>query len=293
MVRFWNRSPNTLDRCPEKRWWYSALDCKNFGRKCLCGLLSGVMDDAKKYISALNQTKTKVQTCTRKCDRRHCRRSLERTYFCPCFVQVWSSLRSSDCLDQPCCALNFECGLRMFFSLQCLVSSVWSWIKSTQALTLMDRELVVSWCVHVSCTSDQLCRVQKSGCKFGAECRKVEEQPNKKPKKGEGKSAVAIVKSVRQLSCVSRDTEPPYSTTISKMGKRVLEPIRRVRFTRAALRQANIREREGPSLGKIQVKIPHQRSPNAMKFEDRSPGGDWKTRAMPPRRCVGTCQDSL
>ena len=48
-------------------------------------------------------------------------------------------------------------------------------------------------------------------------------------------------------------------------------PVRRVRFTRAALRQANIRENRGPSLGKIQVKIPHRRSPNAMKFEDRSP----------------------
>ena len=40
---------------------------------------------------------------------------------------------------------------------------------------------------------------------------------------------------------------------------------------RTALRQANIREKEGPSLVKIQVKIPHQRSPYAMKFEDRSP----------------------
>ena len=49
----------------------------------------------------------------------------------------------------------------------------------------------------------------------------------------------------------------------------MLEPIRR--FTRAALCQANFREK-GPSLGKIQVKIPHQPSPYAMKFEDRSPG---------------------
>ena len=29
-------------------------------------------------------------------------------------------------------------------------------------------------------------------------------------------------------------------------------------------------ENKGPSLGKIQVKIPSQRSPSAMKFEDRS-----------------------
>ena len=104
----------------------------------------------------------------------------------------------------------------------------------------------------------------------GAECSfphwKVEEQPNQTPKQGDDKSAVAVVKSVRQLSCVSQDTEPPDSATISRKGTNVLEPFRRVRFTGAALRQANIREKEGLSLGKIQVKVPHQRSPYAMKF---------------------------
>ena len=52
----------------------------------------------------------------------------------------------------------------------------------------------------------------------------------------------------------------------------MLGPIRRVRFTKAALRQANIRDNKGLSLGKLQVKVPHQRSPYAMKLEDRSPG---------------------
>ena len=36
------------------------------------------------------------------------------------------------------------------------------------------------------------------------------------------------------------------------------------------MRQANIRESKGPSLKKIQVKLSHQRSPHAVKFEDRS-----------------------
>ena len=116
----------------------------------------------------------------------------------------------------------------------------------------------------------------KSGCKFGAECSfphwKVETQPNKMPKKGDDKSKVAIAKSVRQLSCASQDTEPPESSTISRKGTKVLGPIRRLRFTRAAVRQSNIRQNKGPSLGKIQVQIPHQRSPYALKFEDRSPG---------------------
>ena len=94
----------------------------------------------------------------------------------------------------------------------------------------------------------------------------AEDQPNTGPKKSCDKSAVATVKRVRQLSCVSRDIEPPESSSISRKGRKVLEPIRRVRFTRAALRQANIRENKGPSLGKIQVKVPHQRNPYAMIF---------------------------
>ena len=75
----------------------------------------------------------------------------------------------------------------------------------------------------------------KSGCKFGAECSfphwRVEEQPNKMPKKGGDKSAVAIARSVRQLSCVSQDTEPPESTTISKNGTEVLERSPYIRLT--------------------------------------------------------------
>ena len=52
--------------------------------------------------------------------------------------------------------------------------------------------------------------------------------------------------------------------------QKVLGPIRRIRFTQSTLRQASIREKKGPSLGKIQVKLLHQRSPYAVKFEDRS-----------------------
>ena len=52
--------------------------------------------------------------------------------------------------------------------------------------------------------------------------------------------------------------------------QKVLALIGRVRFTQSTLRQASIREKKGPSLGKLQVKVPHQRSPYAVKFEDRS-----------------------
>ena len=47
--------------------------------------------------------------------------------------------------------------------------------------------------------------------------------------------------------------------------QKVLEAIQRVRFTKFTLRQASVREKKGQSLGKINVKVPHQRSPHALK----------------------------
>ena len=78
------------------------------------------------------------------------------------------------------------------------------------------------------------------------------------------------VKDVRHLRCVLQDAEPPESSAILRKGTKVLGPTPRVRFTRTALRHSNIRENEGPSLNEIQVKLSHQRSPYAVKFEDRS-----------------------
>ena len=65
--------------------------------------------------------------------------------------------------------------------------------------------------------------------------------------------------------------------------QQVLGSIRKVRLTQSTLRQASIREKKGPSLGKIQVKHPHQRSPYAMKFEDPSHGETERQ-----QRCVGS-----
>ena len=47
------------------------------------------------------------------------------------------------------------------------------------------------------------------------------------------------------------------------------KPIRRVNFTKAVARHTKIRD-QNPSLGYICPGEPHQRSPNAPKFEDRS-----------------------
>ena len=47
------------------------------------------------------------------------------------------------------------------------------------------------------------------------------------------------------------------------------KPIRCVRFTEAVVRHADTRDKN-PSLGMICPGEPHQRNPNAPKFEDRS-----------------------
>ena len=95
-----------------------------------------------------------------------------------------------------------------------------------------------------------------------------------KRRESDDKNAVAILKIVPQLGCVSQDSD----ALVSQRGKqprgnpmqKVSGPSQRVRFTKSTLRHASIRDKKGPSLGKRQVANPHQRSPYAMKFEDRS-----------------------
>ena len=110
----------------------------------------------------------------------------------------------------------------------------------------------------------------KTGCKSGDTCLlphyKVDEQPNKRPKKGyflpkkesEDKGAVAIVKSVSQLGRVSQDSDALHSQGTKEFRgnpmQKALNAIQRVRFTKSTLRHASIQDKKGPSLGKIQVK---------------------------------------
>ena len=51
--------------------------------------------------------------------------------------------------------------------------------------------------------------------------------------------------------------------------QKVLNAVQFVRFTKSTLRLASVRDKKGPSLGKIPVKPGHQRSPYAFKFEVR------------------------
>ena len=54
-----------------------------------------------------------------------------------------------------------------------------------------------------------------------------------------------------------------------RSAKDMQKPIQRVKFTKAVVRHADIRD-QNPSLGMICPGEPHQRNPNAPKFEDRS-----------------------
>ena len=58
----------------------------------------------------------------------------------------------------------------------------------------------------------------ESRCRFKEMCshanRQVEEQPSKRSQNNGDKSAVAMLKSTRQVGCVCQDLEPPKSTTI-------------------------------------------------------------------------------
>ena len=91
------------------------------------------------------------------------------------------------------------------------------------------------------------------------------------------KSAVAMLKITRQLGCVFQDMEPPKSSSNLRKSSNILKPIRCVRFTKAVLRHANIRD-QNPSLGMICPGDLHQRNPNAPNFEDRSQATEWRGR---------------
>ena len=63
--------------------------------------------------------------------------------------------------------------------------------------------------------------------------------------------------------------ESAKSSSILRKSSNIRKPIRCAKFTKAVVRHADIRD-QNPSLGYICPGEPHQRSPNAPKFEDRS-----------------------
>ena len=75
-----------------------------------------------------------------------------------------------------------------------------------------------------------------------------------KSRESEDKGVVAIAKSVSQLGCVSQESDALVSQGTKEFRgdpmQKVLNAIRKVRFTKSTMRQASIREKKGPSLGK-------------------------------------------
>ena len=145
---------------------------------------------------------------------------------------------------------------------------------------------------------------------FGEKCsyahRQVDEQPSKRSKKNDDKSAVAMLKKgdwqeresvadgchdrtgkpvkrgdkklgqnsykrqfsdARQLGCVFQDMKPPKS--ILRKDSDMQKPIQCIKFTKAIARHTKIRDQK-PSLGYICPGEPHERSPIAPKLGDRS-----------------------
>ena len=78
-----------------------------------------------------------------------------------------------------------------------------------------------------------------------------------------------MLKSTRQLGCVFQDMEPPKSSSTLRRSSDIRKPIRCVKFTKAVVRHADIRD-QNPSLGMICPGDLHQRNTNPPKFEDRS-----------------------
>ena len=97
------------------------------------------------------------------------------------------------------------------------------------------------------------------------------DRPGQLGKKGDNKlerrSSQRRSSNVRQLGCVFQDMTPPKS--ILRKSTDMQKPIQCVKFTEVIARHTKIRD-QNPSLGMICPGEPHQRSPNAPKFEDRS-----------------------
>ena len=131
----------------------------------------------------------------------------------------------------------------------------------------------------------------ENGCRFGEKCsylhRQVDELPCKR-----SKNMVTKVQWLcwrRMSSIIERldplyafihqiqdnwvayfqDMEPPKSSSILRKSSDMRKPIRCVKFTKAVVRHANIRD-QNPSFWMICPGEPHQCNPNAPKFEDRS-----------------------
>ena len=174
-------------------------------------------------------------------------------------------------------------------------SEISEWLQEFRE-NLVDDEIPIQGGSHASSSHEK--------CSFAH--RQVDSQPTKRSESNNDKSAVAMLKKenwqerefvsdschdrtgkpvrksgkklgqnssrsqfsdARQLGCVFQDMTPPKS--ILRKSNDMPRPIQRVKFTKAIAHHTKIRD-QNPSLGYICPGEPHERSPNAPKFEDRS-----------------------
>ena len=99
-------------------------------------------------------------------------------------------------------------------------------------------------------------------------CHDRTENPVRKSDKKLGQNpSKRQLSDARQLGCVFQDVMPPKSSLRKRTDMR--KPIQRAKFKKAIARHTKIRD-QNPSLGYICPGEPHERSPNAPTFEDRS-----------------------
>ena len=126
-------------------------------------------------------------------------------------------------------------------------------------------------------------------------CRRwIHDRPGKLPKRGDKKlgqnTSRRRFSDARQLGCVFQDMTPPKS--ILRKGTDMPKPIQRVKFTKAIARHTKIRD-QNPLLRYICPGEPHERNPNAPKFEDRSQEETELARARCPRSSVEAGQECV
>ena len=111
----------------------------------------------------------------------------------------------------------------------------------------------------------------EKGSVYGDKCHfrhvEAEGKPRKRSKKGGAKGSVAMLKESTHLGCASQDSVPRKSI-LREPGR--LGSKHAVKFFEGTLEQIKIRERKGPSKAIIQKCEPHERSPCAPKFEEKS-----------------------
>ena len=146
----------------------------------------------------------------------------------------------------------------------------------------------------------------ETSCNAGDKClfphHEVDEQPKKKPKKSghspkrkesDDKNAVAIVKSISQLGCVSQDSDAPVSQGRKSRWnprQKVLEPIQKGTIHKVYAASCEYPGKEWTIVGKNKCQRSSSAKSLCYEIWGQVPRREWKTAAMCPKKGVESCQ---